>query len=345
MHLEVHVFGADQGESILIKFPNNEWGVVDCYACSKDISSNQALNYLFSQQVKRLHFVCLTHPHHDHYSGLMQILKHLPTRQFWYPAVMTSDLLRAIVKLEAQTMKASGNLQYSGKLIDLWEKINDLHANSRIEIRRLSLGTDMAAQNDLGGVQIVALAPSGDEAYRFERNLKNCFDSNGTLLPSKRQMSINQCSAALTISYAGQRIVLGGDVERQGWIDLLAQQAQLAEGACLVKVAHHGSQTGTCPKLWSTHAANTSHRIAVLTPFWKHRLPEKRVMAEIIATGYELYSTSEIARPAKLHSPTQAMAKLVSGSVPIATRGGMVSIEIGSQGKLVTSLQGQVHKL
>ncbi len=52
----------------------------------------------------------------------MQILEHLPTRQFWYPAVMTSDHLRAIVKLEAQTMKASGNLQYSGKLIDLWKR-------------------------------------------------------------------------------------------------------------------------------------------------------------------------------------------------------------------------------
>lgn len=78
--MEVHVFGADQGESILIKFPNDEWGVVDCYAPSKDVSSNQALSYLLGKQITQLHFVCLTHPHHDHYSGLAQIGIPTPSR-------------------------------------------------------------------------------------------------------------------------------------------------------------------------------------------------------------------------------------------------------------------------
>ena len=107
--MEVHVFGADQGESILIKFPNDKWGVVDCYAPSKDVSSNQALSYLLDKKVTQLHFVCLTHPHHDHYSGLAQILECIPTRQFWYPAVMSDDQLRAIVKLEQQAFNATGN--------------------------------------------------------------------------------------------------------------------------------------------------------------------------------------------------------------------------------------------
>ncbi len=345
MNIEVHVFGADQGESILIKFPNDEWGVVDCYASSKDISSNQALSYLLGEQVSQLHYVCLTHPHYDHYSGLAQILEHIPTRQFWYPAVITSDQLRAIVKLEQQALNATGNPPYAGKLIDLWEMVDDLHANSGLEIRRLLLGTDVGVENDLGGVKIVSLAPSGNEGYCFERNLKNCFDGNGALLRRKRQASINQCSVALSVFYGGQRIVLGGDVESQGWSDLLSQQGHLATGASLVKVAHHGSRTGTCPMLWSNHAATVSHRVAVLTPYWRHRLPEKSVINEIIAAGYELYSTSRIAKPAKANSPTQAMVKLVSGGIPTPTRGGVVRIRIGNQGNLATSLQGQARRL
>jgi beta-lactamase superfamily II metal-dependent hydrolase len=344
MNLEVHVFGADQGESILIKFPNDQWGVVDCYSPTKNADSNELLKFLLDQKVKQLHFVCLTHPHHDHYSGLTHVLEQIPTRQFWYPAVMTVDLLRCIIKLEQQAHKASSDQEFEGKLIELWEKVNTLHADSKLSIQKLTLGLDLGVDDDLGNVKIVSLAPSGNESHHFERGLAACFN-DGKLKSRKQQAYINRSSVALSLTYLGYRLVLGGDVETHGWIDLLDQRKNLASDACVVKVAHHGSSTGRCENLWKTFAGNTTKRVAVLTPYWKHRLPSQSVVSEILSTGYDLYSTSKIGRPTKSDSPEQAIAKLVSGTLPKTSKGGVVSIAIDARGSLSTNLNGQARKL
>lgn len=343
MDLEVHVFGADQGESILIKFPSGKWGVVDCYASSNDASSNEPLKFLLDRKVEELYFVCMTHPHHDHYSGLTHIIDRIPTRQFWFPGVMTVDYLRSIAKLEAQAHKATSNSKYDGRLIQLWEKVSDLQSQSKISFRRLSLGTDLGTKGDLG-VEIVSLAPSGDESHHFDQSLKSCF-RDGKLLEKKRQAEINRCSIALSLMFSEQRVVLGGDVESKGWIDLLEQQASLASSACVVKVAHHGSLTGRCDKLWQAYAGNARKRVAVLTPYWKHRLPSQNVIAEILSSGYELYSTSKIARPKPPDTPKQALANLLTGSLISTDRKGCISISIAANGSIAMSPSGQARKL
>lgn len=66
--LEVHVLGAGRGESIVLRLPDGGWGVVDCCASSSsDESKNSTLEFLRSRNIKELEFLCLTHPHDDHY--------------------------------------------------------------------------------------------------------------------------------------------------------------------------------------------------------------------------------------------------------------------------------------
>jgi beta-lactamase superfamily II metal-dependent hydrolase len=346
MNLEIHVFGADQGESILVKFPNGQWGVVDCYASSTNASTNEALKYLKDLKVSYLAFVCLTHPHHDHYSGLKQVLDEIPTRQFWYPSVITRDRLSYITQLEKRNQKACTNEDRGEKLIDLWEKVGDLIDNSSLQVRRLSLGLDLGVESHLGGVQIVALGPSGNAAHSFEQKLERCFQ-DGKILSNKKQASINQCSIALSLTYDKHRVVLGGDVETQGWLDLLDQQSKLATSACVVKVAHHGSKTGRCDGLWEAHGRNMTNPVAVMTPFLRHRLPHRSVLDEIGRNKYLLYSTSAIARRTEtVDSPDSALLKLLVGAQP-PTRNttGLVSIVLPPTGEIKTLLQGRAWQI
>ena len=53
--LELHVIGASQGESIVLKLPSGGWGVVDCYASSAaDPSKNPTYQFLVDQDAERL---------------------------------------------------------------------------------------------------------------------------------------------------------------------------------------------------------------------------------------------------------------------------------------------------
>ena len=75
---------AGYGESIIIRLPNGKWGVVDCYASSiSDSGKNYTLQFLLERGIKELEFVCLTHPHEDHYRGLSHLLQEFPVRFFW----------------------------------------------------------------------------------------------------------------------------------------------------------------------------------------------------------------------------------------------------------------------
>src|SRR4051794_5398511 len=57
--LEVHLLGGSMGESVVIKLPTNEWGVIDCYSCSlTDASLNPTVQFLRKRGVTSLLFVC-----------------------------------------------------------------------------------------------------------------------------------------------------------------------------------------------------------------------------------------------------------------------------------------------
>ncbi len=97
--LSVHVLGAAKGESIVLQLPNGRWGVVDCYARSL----NPTLMFLRESGVEKLEFLCLTHPHDDHYRGMSQILEEFPVAYFWhFGAPRAHDALQAARQLSAK---------------------------------------------------------------------------------------------------------------------------------------------------------------------------------------------------------------------------------------------------
>lgn len=71
MPIAVHVFGGTMGESIVVEFPDGTCGVIDCHTQSgTNLEKNPVCCFLSQRRIKQLDFVCLTHPHDDHFSGL-----------------------------------------------------------------------------------------------------------------------------------------------------------------------------------------------------------------------------------------------------------------------------------
>lgn len=82
--LSVWILNAGQGDSIVIRFPDNSWGVVDSnLALNSQVPP--ALSFLQERGVQKLAFVCLTHPHSDHFSGLGKVLESYKDHidEFW----------------------------------------------------------------------------------------------------------------------------------------------------------------------------------------------------------------------------------------------------------------------
>jgi competence protein ComEC len=141
--------------------------------------------------------VVLTHPHADHLTGLVEVLKRYQVERALYPdSGDQSPLYREWQGLVGEESQAT--IARAGEEIDLGD-----------------------------GVIIEVLNPPVPPLAGTESDT----DNNGVVL----RLTDGRVSFLLT-----------ADIQREGEIGLLAQQAEL--GSTVLKIAHHGSKTSTIPE-------------------------------------------------------------------------------------------------
>jgi competence protein ComEC len=231
--VRIHVVNVDHGDAIIVEFPDYEGemhlGVVDTGRPEtpykerlarylKDLVELRAMAY-------QIEFVCITHPHEDHYGGLRSLLDGFSAaggrssiRQFWDSGFRTS----------AKTYN---------------ELLETVAADERIVFVRLAAG----AEFEFGETRVYVMAPSLD--------LRNRFDTYG--------VDRNNASVVLRISYEGATAILAGDAHFDSWGKIaeefprttkisyfkdakVERSESLNQLSCqLLKLSHHGSKHGT----------------------------------------------------------------------------------------------------
>lgn len=286
--LEVHVFGASQGESIALKLPDGAWGVVDCYASAlNDPAANPTYQFLAERKVTELEFLCLTHPHDDHFRGMRRLFEQFRVRYFWRPSAMSGQRLKWLLKLSLLNAVRSGDgtaAEDASELERIFTLIRDARKrrNDPLIPKNAVVGTQLypVPVDPSAGFQIWSVAPSGRQTERYEDDLGKCFDASGRMVDRLPYSRHNEISLALLVVFGETSIVLGGDVEESGWADSMREFGAQKLNAAAVKVSHHGSTNGYCDRLWESFAEG-GKPIAVLTPFRRHGLPKREGLEHI----------------------------------------------------------------
>ena len=162
--LHVKVYDVGQGDSVLITTPAGKHILVDGGPGNKLVSLLGASLPFYS---RALDVVVLTHPHEDHLSGLVEVLKHYEVAQVWMEKVVhTTDLylswldLLKTKKIKVGAPKIGDQIEYPDgvRIKILWPKQelikeeSDLNSTSIVmllEYKNFSaLLTGDAGQND-----------------------------------------------------------------------------------------------------------------------------------------------------------------------------------------------------
>ncbi len=299
--LEIHVLGAGVGESIVIRLPTGRWGVVDCYSSSAlEPSLNATLEFLKKNDVGELEFICLTHPHDDHYRGMSHLLDELTVDYFWrFPLVTRDDLEHLLFYLKAvaeevsdEAARATADDLQKTFLLAAERRAAHQLSTANVEINKVlyPVPSEIDGSDSSDELSIRAIAPSGNEVARFHESLKNCFTSEGYLLPEGSQPSANCVSSALRLRYGNTIVILGGDVEQENWLDTLKALTEKSLSASGVKVSHHGSVTGYSADLWQVFSDATLP-VAVIAPSVRHRLPRADAVKHIQSFTSHVFTT------------------------------------------------------
>jgi beta-lactamase superfamily II metal-dependent hydrolase len=297
--LEVHVLGGSRGESIIIRLPSGadqgeRWGVVDCYARSlQDPQSNETLRFLHERGVHRLEFLCLTHPHADHYRGISQLLTALDVRAFWQFNSPYSLLwkLVAVLKRGARSAEEAENATDLDTTLQLVKAHRITRRFLAAHVHLYPLPEPPRGTVSFPDLRIEALAPADDQIARYHGVLEDWFATEGwrsSVRPAG--LNHNDISGALLITYGRTRVILGGDTGRASWEYALRAFDPSHLSARVVKVSHHGSCTGYCAGLWEAFCAN-GPTYAIITPNRRFDLPRPEAVAHIKSHASHVMTT------------------------------------------------------
>lgn len=263
--LRLHVLNVGHGDALLVQFPRGTWGVVDAGSqlppASLDVGG-LILRYLRAWDVTELAFLCVTHPHRDHDSGIRLLLEsELNIGEFWrcgYLPVPGRDQIRPD-----------------------WEAY--MHAAlRRRDAGRLAMppAWHVSDHRNIDGVEITCLAPTPQLVEQAVRQWRNP----------------NNASLVLALTWEHRTMLLGGDAEQPAWDTAAVQMAALAlPRAQIFKIPHHGSRRGVPPAALPAVAETGTGYAAIITCTREAGFPNGALLEAIWATRGQVWCTTRCA--------------------------------------------------
>ncbi len=257
--LEVSLFGPGYGESMVVHLGFNRWMVVDS-CLDRDTGRASALVYLEEIGVDPgscVEMVVCTHWHDDHIRGISSILSACPNARFVCSTSLKESAFLELVAL-GETIRGShgGGLNEFGKIFQQIKLRRQRQQPAALET--CYAGTVILDQvKDDFRLIIESLSPSDTDHKRMARTFAEKKDQllSGEFKRAVPSIHPNLGSIVLRLQLGEQTILLGADMEvrkspESGWNAILKNSPPGTE-ANLYKIAHHGSENGDTPEIWS----------------------------------------------------------------------------------------------
>ena len=122
--LVIHFLNVGFGDNIVIQFPkdengNRKYGLVDCKNGTKTLDYLGKLMRNDNAQPARLAFICATHPHYDHISGISTVINNYEyyPYEFWdsgfrHNSQTYSRILEDIIARNIRMVRVSSGMEW-----------------------------------------------------------------------------------------------------------------------------------------------------------------------------------------------------------------------------------------
>lgn len=205
--LELYFFNVGHGDSIAIKFPNEEWGIVDCYRNLEEVDP-PVVTFLKNRNIKNLKFICITHPHSDHIRGVDILANNFDVDKIYLFGLRTGSPCE--------------KTQYTPLIKALKTITKNAREKEKLEI--LSVNEN----KNIGDIILKVLNP--DEEIRNTLRLKTYVNES---------QDFNKESIVIFFQYSDKNILLASDITPNFWDETYKHFNKKID---LIKISHHGSR-------------------------------------------------------------------------------------------------------
>ncbi|MFA6566614.1 MAG: hypothetical protein WCS96_00230 [Victivallales bacterium] len=241
--IKLDFYESGKGETIIITFPGGGIGVVDAHPSEKV----DRLHIIELVKDKKIHFLCLTHPHLDHAKDLLEVVRIRQDYEFWHTVPSLRKFFFVCTEREKypSPVDALTEKLFRDKvkvLTELFWRVKDC----KIVCRSL-LNNQVATVIDQ--VEIYCLSPSERIKNKIEDVYEDIVQGKNHEEPEE-----NSLSAVLALKYGDTIIILGGDALKKNWNDAYEKARKINLGkALIIKVPHHGASNSLNAKSKENH--------------------------------------------------------------------------------------------
>jgi len=282
--LEITLLGAGYGESIVLHVGGGAWVVVDSFLDGDGRPG--ALRYLESiglEPARSVALIVATHWHDDHIRGMARLVELCPNARFCCAGALCGmEFLTLVGALEGRHFSATG----SG-LREIHGVFSQLDGIGKMPIHALANRVVFRK----GGCTISSLSPGDGAFQRFLASVGGLIPGRGENKKRIRSFSPNEVAVALWVECGGSSLLLGADLDRKGWVAILADADRPPGRASVYKIPHHGSSNADEPAVWERMLEDEP--AAVLSPWRRGRgaLPTRRDTDRILGAVRNVWIT------------------------------------------------------
>ena len=283
--IELTLTGPGYGECIILHIGNSNWIIIDSCLDKKKIPV--ALSYLHSLGVdptKDVRLIIATHWHDDHIRGMGKLVETCSEASFCCSAVLCEkEFLAMIGAVENRPMSTT-----SSGMQELYQVFSLLHEKSTKPIHALA-NRRIFNQDDC---EIWSLSPSDSVFNLFLQKVGQLLPPVGETKRHIPSLTPNQAAVVLLFIINKTAILLGSDMEKTGWLQILDAEERPNCEASVFKIPHHGSKNAHVDRVW--RELLKKEPIALLTP-WRlggREIPTMDDASRILSLTSKAYITT-----------------------------------------------------
>lgn len=285
--IELTLLGPGYGESAVVHLGDDEWIVVDCFRELASEGGRPApLRYLERLGVDasaKVRLVVATHWHDDHIRGMAELVARCARATFCCSAAHCEREFLAIVgALSHRGVSVTG----SGV-----EEIKALF--SKTDARRREYASANKRLLRRADAEVWSLSPGTQVYDEFLQTVAALVPAIGRPKSRIPSLAPNETSVVLWVRAGTVRLLLGADLERQGWTAILENSARPDTEVAAFKLPHHGSEDADHDGVWDRMVASDS--VSIVAPW--HRggavLPRPADVRRILERGRPAYVTAK----------------------------------------------------
>lgn len=264
---KLHIVFCDvgQGDSVYIRFPNGEDMLLDGGPDERRVIGCLSRHMAFWDRTVSM--VILSHPHADHWKGLLSVLS-----RYSIPTFISTPITRS-----------------SSSLTSLWNLVQEKHIDTKLFLQHDGIRIGDVSLTTLWPTDayLAAIASEKQMPYPFTEDSLSATDLHASVLGVSEAERMNETSLVLFLRYGSFQALFPADADTIVETSYMSMLGNLGEISVL-KVPHQGSKTAMSDAFVSL----LKPRFAVI-PVGKNTYghPAPETIAQLTAVGSVIYRT------------------------------------------------------